>query len=87
MNPTKKQPAYFVKPGRQNTDRLLRLVKGYIDKERINNVVISSSTGETEVKAGETFKRANVVVVTHHHGFQQPGKHELSETFGKRDHS
>ncbi len=78
-----KRSTYFAKPGRQNTDPLLRLVKGYIDEEKISNIVISSNSGETGAKAAKIFKGANVVVVTHHHGFQQPGKNELSEIFEK----
>ena len=78
---TRKKTHYFGKPGKQNTDVLLKIVKEYIDKEKIENVVVASSTGETGAKAAKILKGINTVIVTHHHRFQQPGETELKEEF------
>jgi len=81
MDSDVKKTHYFKEPGKQNTDALIGIVKDYIGKEKIMNIVVASSTGETGAKAAKTFKDVNTVVVTHHHGFLQQGKHELKEEF------
>ena len=78
---TEKKSHYFEKPGKQNTDALLKIAKEYINGEKIENVVVASSTGETGAKAAKILKGINTVIVTHHHGFQQPGETELKEEF------
>jgi len=83
MESFEKRTVYFKEAGVQNTDALLKIVKEYISKEKIANIVVASSTGETGAKAAKAFKGKNTVVVTHCHGFQQPGKSELQEEFKK----
>ena len=78
---TQKEVHYFGKSGKQNTDALLKIVEKYVNKEKIENVVIASSTGETGAKAAKILKGINMVIVTHHHGFQQPRVTELKEEF------
>jgi hypothetical protein len=78
-----KETCYFEKPGNQNTDAVLDLVKKYITAENLGNVVVASSTGETGAKAANLLKGANVVVVTHHHGFVRAGESELKPEFEK----
>lgn len=70
---------YFERPGRENTETVLRLAKEYAETKGIRDIVVASTTGETGVKASRIFKGFNLVVVTHHFGFQQPGIHELLE--------
>src|SRR4030067_3398004 len=81
MESTKKETYYFEKPGKQNTDALLKIVKEYIDMEKMRNIVVASSSGETGTKAAKILKGINTVIVTHHHGFQQHGVTELKEEF------
>jgi len=76
-----KKVAYFKEAGEQNTDALLKIVKEYVNKETIANIIVASSTGETGAKAAKAFKGKNTIVVTHFHGFQQPDKSELQEKF------
>jgi len=83
MEPNVKKTVYFKETGEQNTDALLKIVKEYVNKENIANIIIASSTGETGAKAAKTFKGKNTIVVTHCHGFQQSGKSELQEEFKK----
>ena len=83
MESKEKKATYFGKAGAQNTKTLLRTVKEYINKEKIENIIVATSTGETGAKAAKTFKDKNTVVVTHCYGFLQPGKFELKEEFKK----
>jgi hypothetical protein len=84
MNSNEKKATYFRTAGAQNTKALLRLVKEYINKEKIENVIVATNTGETGAEAAKVFKGKNVVVVTHCYGFQAPGKFELKEEFKKK---
>jgi len=72
---------YFKEAGVQNTDTVLNLVKEYVEKEGIKDIVVASTTGETGAKASKVFKGNNVVVVTHCFGFREPGKQELLEEY------
>jgi hypothetical protein len=79
MSRREEKVTYFQKAGKENTDAVLRLVREYVDKEGIEDVVVASTTGETGVKASKLLKGCNVVVVTHFSGFQEKGKSELQE--------
>jgi hypothetical protein len=79
MNSKEKKTTYFAEAGRTNTDTLLELVKRYVEKEDIEDIVIASTTGETGAKASKILKDHNVVVVTHFSGFQEKGRSELQE--------
>jgi hypothetical protein len=81
MSFTEKKVAYFQTAGKQNTDALLKIVKEYVEREGIKNIVIASTTGETGAEASKIFKGYNLVVVTHCFGFQKPGETELKEDF------
>ena len=81
MSYTEKKVAYFQTVGKQNADTLLKIVKEYVEREEIKDIVVASTTGETGAKASKIFKGYNVVVVTHCVGFQKPGETELKEEF------
>jgi len=81
MSSVEKKTIYFKEAGEQNTDALLEIVKEYLKREGIRDVVVASTTGETGAKASKTFKDNNVVVVTHCFGFREPGQFELKEQF------
>jgi len=70
--------------GRQNTEALLKLVKEYAESVGIRDIVVASTRGETGAAASVTFKGYNVVVVTHHTGFAEPGVQELEEECRKQ---
>jgi hypothetical protein len=55
---------YFERPGKENTETVLKLVKKYAETKRTKDIVVASTTGETGVKAARIFKDFNVVVVT-----------------------
>jgi len=83
MSMIERKTIYFQEAGAQNTDALLKFVKEYIEKEDIRDIVVASTTGETGAKACKIFNGCNVVVVTHCHGFRQPGETELLEEYKK----
>lgn len=81
MGSVERKTVYFESAGKHNTDAVLKLSKKYAEAEGIRDIVVASTTGETGVKATRMFKGFNVVVVTHHVGFREPGVHELREEF------
>lgn len=84
MKSVERKTLYFQAPGKQNTESVLELVKGYAQAEGIRDIVVASTTGETGVKASRVFKDFNVVVVSHHVGFQKSGVWELKEDNRKK---
>jgi len=84
MRSVERKTLYFQAPGKQNTESVLELVKGYAQAEGIMDIVVASTTGETGVKASRVFKGFNVVVVSHHVGFQKSGVWELKEDNRKK---
>jgi hypothetical protein len=84
MSFIEEKTVYFAKAGEQNTDTLLEVVKKYVEKEDIKNIVVASTTGQTGAKAAEIFKGRNVVIVTHYFGFKEPGKSELQDEYETR---
>ncbi|NWF87659.1 hypothetical protein HXY32_07640 [Candidatus Bathyarchaeota archaeon] len=83
MSLMEKKTVYFSRTGNQNTEALLKLVKEYVEREGINDIVVASTSGETGAKASRLFKGYNLVVVTHSFGFREPGKTELLEEHKK----
>src|SRR4030042_547863 len=81
MDSYEKETTYFRTAGAQNTKALLSIVKEYIEKEDIENIIVATNTGETGAEAAKAFKGKNTVVVTHCYGFQQPEKFELKDEF------
>jgi len=79
-----RKTVYFQAPGEQNTESVLELVKGYAQAEGIKDIVVASTTGETGAKASRLFRGFNVVVVSHHVGFQEPGIWEMQEENRKK---
>lgn len=70
---------YFSSPGEENTDIVLTLAKKRAEELGIKDIVVASTRGFTGAKASEIFKGYNLVVVTHHAGFREPGRQELLE--------
>jgi hypothetical protein len=81
MSAVERKVTYFNEAGKQNTDALLRIVKEYVEKEGIRDIVVASTTGETGAKASKIFKGYNIVIVTHCFGFREPGKIELEDEY------
>lgn len=72
-----REVVYFEGPGPQNTEETLQVAYKRAVELGLKDIVVASTTGETGVKACKVFKGFNLVVVTHHTGFQKPGFQEL----------
>lgn len=81
MSSAERTTIYFESPGKHNTDAVLKTVKAHAEREGIRNIVVASTTGETGARAAQLLRGLEVVVVTHHMGFKEPGVHELLEDF------
>jgi hypothetical protein len=84
MSSTRRAVTYFQQTGKTNTSALLKIVKSYVEKEHIEDVVVASTTGQTGARASEIFKECNVVVVGHSYGFKEPGKNEMKKQYEER---
>ncbi|HVP92323.1 MAG TPA: pyruvate kinase alpha/beta domain-containing protein [Acidobacteriota bacterium] len=81
MSRNEKKVLYFKRKSKSNTDTLLKFVKKYAEKEGIKDIVVASTSGETGAKTSKIFTGRNVVVVTHHFGFKEPGKTEMQKEY------
>jgi hypothetical protein len=78
MSMIEKPIVYFNKPGENNTVAVLTLARKRAEELGIRDIVVASTTGETGARASEVFKGFNLIVVTHHTGFREPGHQELT---------
>lgn len=77
MADKKWETVYFEKPGKENTDKTLRLAKLRADELGIKNIIIASYTGYAGVKASEVFKGLNLVVSAGMVGFTEPNQKRM----------
>ena len=70
---------YFDKPGRENTEDVLRIAKLRAEQLGIKSILVASTTGNTAVRAAEVFEGMKVVVVSSHAGSKEPNMQELTE--------
>ncbi len=73
----KYQTVYFEKPGPVNTDETMKLVSEWADMLDIQKVLVASASGATGIKAVETLKGHEVIVITHATGFRHENENEL----------
>jgi hypothetical protein len=71
---------YFEKAGSGNTNACFEITKDAILNMGYKHVVIASTSGETGLLFVKGLKglHANIVVVTHSHGFKSPNTNEMS---------
>ncbi len=72
---------YFENPGEQNTDKLIELVKERKEELGIKNIVVASVSGKTALKLRTAMNDVNIVSITHHAGFKEIGKLEITEEY------
>ncbi|HHY70255.1 MAG TPA: hypothetical protein GX519_01015 [Thermoanaerobacterales bacterium] len=70
---------YFEKPGKQNTEKTLEVVKKAVKERGIKHVVVASCEGYTAKLLQQANLGVNLVCVTHVAGFKAPGKMEMPE--------
>jgi len=81
---TERKTVYFEKPGKENTEALLKAVKDYAEAAGVKDIVVASTRGETGAAAAKLLKGYNVVVVTHNTGFSEPGVQQLKEEYRRQ---
>lgn len=72
---------YFESKGKANTAETCKLAVEYAEKHGIRHIVVASNTGYTVEKLLSFLAEdsaINVVCVTHHVGFRNPGEDEMS---------
>lgn len=70
---------YFEKPGQENTDETLRIVRERAQELGIETIVVATTVGGTAVKAVEAFPGMKVIAVTHVHGMREPDTQEFTD--------
>lgn len=73
----------FEKPGKTNTDAVLKCVKEKGEALGIKTCVLATTRGYTAERAAEILDGFNIVAVTHFTGLKEPNVQELAED--KRD--
>lgn len=71
---------YFEKPGRENTEKCLDVVKRALKEGACRSVVVASTEGDTGLLFSGALggEDVNLVVVTHSAGFKEPNASEMS---------
>jgi hypothetical protein len=72
MDSQEKKTTYFMMAGLQNTKLLLKKIKAYVEKKKIETVIVATNTGETGAEVAKAFQGKNTIAVTRWYGFQQP---------------
>ncbi len=75
----RKKVVVFEKPGPQNTETCIGVVREAVS-QGIANVVVASTTGNTGLSLASALKGlgAKVIVITHSCGFKEPNSQELT---------
>jgi len=70
---------YFDKPGKDNTDDVLKLINARAKELGIKTVLISSTTGFAGARAVEALQGLRVVVISHATGMREPNLQSLTD--------
>lgn len=81
-----KSITYFDKPGKENTDTVIEIVRNRVRALDIKEVVVASTTGKTGVAIAEALQEENVnlVVVTHQYGAHDEGQWDMDSKYVSR---
>jgi len=70
---------YFENPGSENTEAVLQIARQRAEELGIKNIVVSSTRGDTAVRAMDVLKGLRVIVVTHVTGLKEPDVQQFPE--------
>ncbi len=70
---------YFAKPGRENTEEVLRIARLRAEELDIKTILVASTKGDTAARAVEVFEGIRVIAVSHFTGFREPNIQEFTE--------
>ncbi|MCL7414049.1 MAG: hypothetical protein M8353_10635 [ANME-2 cluster archaeon] len=81
-----KSITYFDKPGKENTDTVIEVVRNRVRALDIREVVVASTTGKTGVAIAEALQEedVNLVVVTHQYGAHDEGQWDMDSKYVSR---
>lgn len=81
-----KSITYFDKPGKENTDTVIEVVRNRVRALGIKEVVVASTTGKTGVAIAEALQEedVNLVVVTHQYGAHDEGQWDMDSKYVSR---
>ena len=69
---------YFLKKGDHNTHQTLKLAYERAKELNINEVVLATTSGSSAFKAAEIFQNIRIIAVSHHCGFREKFKNQMS---------
>jgi len=69
---------YFENKGAENTDKVIELVRKRKEELGIKTILVASVSGNTALKLREAISDVNIVSITHHAGFKEKGKLEIT---------
>lgn len=70
---------YFEKPGKENTDQLINLVKDRLANSDIEYVVVASASGESALKLNDALDDVKIINCSHHTGFKEANERDISD--------
>jgi hypothetical protein len=73
-----------IRMGEVENGDIFPLVKKRADALGIKTILVATTSGATGLRAADTFKGYNVVVVTHSHGFREKDKAELRPEYREK---
>ncbi|MBZ0157166.1 MAG: hypothetical protein K8I29_13265 [Alphaproteobacteria bacterium] len=81
-----KKIIYFERPGKENTQACLEVVKEAVRSGCWQHLVIASTEGDTGILFSEALRNEgiNIVVVTHSAGFKAANTHEMTPEMRRR---
>ncbi len=69
---------YFDEASPEHTGRVVEIVKDFLENDnQIKKLIVATTTGKTGATFARSFKKKQVIVVTHHTGFRTPNENEL----------
>jgi len=81
----KKDIHYFLKPGKENTEKAIELARKRAKELGIKHIVVASLSGETGLKVVEKTKDAEIVVVGAYKGFRVGKAGEEAEAIWRKN--
>jgi len=75
---------YFDNPGPENTERTIKLAIRRLGKNDLSKVLVATTSGKSGLLTAQAVKNAQVIVVSHSHGFREPNKQELTADYREK---
>ncbi|MFW9910086.1 MAG: pyruvate kinase alpha/beta domain-containing protein [Candidatus Thorarchaeota archaeon] len=71
---------YFEEASQEHTDKVLTIVRDFLESNKsVEHIIAATTEGTTGLAVAEKFEDKSVIVVTHQTGFVVPNENELSQ--------